>query len=57
MMPLSGLLLAVFVGWLIKPEMIREELQMKNPALFRIWFWLLRWVAPISITLILYSSL
>jgi NSS family neurotransmitter:Na+ symporter len=57
MMPLSGLLLAVFVGWLIKPEMIREELQMKNPALFRIWFWLLRWVAPISIALILYSSL
>jgi NSS family neurotransmitter:Na+ symporter len=57
MMPLSGLLLAVFVGWLIKPEMIREELQMKNPTLFRIWFWLLRWVAPISIVLILYSSL
>ena len=57
MMPLSGLLLAVFVGWLVKPEMIREELQMKNPALFRIWFWLLRWVAPVSIALILYSSL
>ena len=47
MMPLSGLLLAVFVGWLVKPEMISAELQMKNPALFRIWFWLLRWVAPI----------
>jgi NSS family neurotransmitter:Na+ symporter len=57
MMPLSGLLLAVFVGWLVKPEMISAELQMKNPALFRIWFWLLRWVAPISIALILYSSL
>jgi NSS family neurotransmitter:Na+ symporter len=57
MMPLSGLLLAVFVGWLIKPEMIRDELQMENPALFRAWFWLLRWVAPISIALILYSSL
>jgi NSS family neurotransmitter:Na+ symporter len=57
MMPLSGLLLAVFVGWMIKPEAIQEELQIKNPALFRAWFWLLRWVAPISIALILYSSL
>jgi NSS family neurotransmitter:Na+ symporter len=57
MMPLSGLLLAVFVGWLIKPAMVAEELQMKNPALFKAWFWLLRWVAPISIALILYSSL
>jgi NSS family neurotransmitter:Na+ symporter len=57
MMPVSGLLLAVFVGWFIKPEMIRDELSMKNPALFRVWFWLLRWVAPVSIALILYSSL
>jgi len=42
MMPMSGLLLAIFVGWMIKPEAIQEELQFKNPALFRAWFWLLR---------------
>ena len=57
MMPLTGLLLAVFVGWLVKPAAIAEQLQIKNPALFRAWFWLLRWVAPVSIALILYSSL
>jgi NSS family neurotransmitter:Na+ symporter len=57
MMPVSGLLLAVFVGWLIKPEAIAAELQMKNTGLLRLWLWLLRWVAPISIALILYSSL
>jgi NSS family neurotransmitter:Na+ symporter len=57
MMPLGGLLLAIFSGWMIKPEALREQLQIKNPALFRVWFWLLRWVAPISIALILYSSL
>ena len=57
MMPLTGLLLAVFVGWLVKPAAIAVQLQIKNPALFRAWFWLLRWVAPVSIALILYSSL
>jgi NSS family neurotransmitter:Na+ symporter len=57
MMPLGGLLLALFVGWRIKPEAISDELQFSSPTLFRIWFWLLRWVAPISIALILYSSL
>jgi NSS family neurotransmitter:Na+ symporter len=57
MMPLSGLLLAVFVGWAIKPGAIEEELQIQNRKLFRSWFWLLRWVAPISIALIMYSSL
>ena len=57
MMPVCGLLLAVFAGWLVKPEAIAAELQMQNPTLFRVWFWLLRWVAPVSIALILYSVL
>jgi NSS family neurotransmitter:Na+ symporter len=57
MMPLSGLLLALFVGWMIKPDAIEQELQMKNRTWFRAWLWLLRWVAPISIALILYNSL
>jgi NSS family neurotransmitter:Na+ symporter len=56
-MPVSGLLLALFTGWMIKPEAIEAELQIKNPRVFRAWFWLLRWVAPISIALIIYSSL
>lgn len=57
MMPVSGLLLAVFVGWLVKPEAISDQLRIRNETLFKSWFWLLRWVAPISIALILWSSL
>jgi NSS family neurotransmitter:Na+ symporter len=57
MMPVSGLLLAIFVGWMIKPDAIAAELQMQDRRLFRAWFWLLRWVAPISIALILWRSL
>jgi NSS family neurotransmitter:Na+ symporter len=57
MMPICGLLIAVFVGWRIKPEAVAAELQIKNPVFFKAWFWLLRWVAPVSIALILYSVL
>jgi NSS family neurotransmitter:Na+ symporter len=57
MMPLCGLLLAIFAGWVIKPEAIAQELNIENRKLFNAWFWLIRWVAPISIALILYSSL
>jgi len=57
MMPVCGLLLAVFAGWMIRPAMIASELQMASPKLFRIWHWLLRWVVPLSIVLILYSSI
>ena len=57
MMPIGGLLLAVFVGWRLQPLAIKQELQMQNPWAFRIWFWLLRWVAPVSIALIIWSVL
>jgi NSS family neurotransmitter:Na+ symporter len=57
MMPLGGLLLAVFVGWRIRPEAIAGQLRMKNPTLFRAWLWLLRWVVPLSIAGILISSI
>jgi NSS family neurotransmitter:Na+ symporter len=57
MMPVTGLLLALFVGWFIKPEAIREQLNVENEGLFKAWFWLVRWVVPISIALILVSGL
>jgi NSS family neurotransmitter:Na+ symporter len=57
MMPTTGLVLALFVGWLIKPDAIREQLNMENEKLFRAWFWLIRWVVPISIALILVTGL
>jgi len=57
MMPLGGLLLAVFVGWRVAPATIREELNIKSPRFFRTWFWLLRWVVPVSIAAIFVSNL
>lgn len=57
MIPITGLLLAVFTGWVIKSTAIQEQLQMRSPRMFHVWFWLIRWVAPISIILILYSSI
>ena len=57
MMPASGLLLALFVGWRISPQAVADELNIQNPWFFRTWFWLLRWVVPISITGIFISNL
>ena len=57
MMPLGGLLLAVFVGWQVYPESVAEELNIQNPVFFKAWYWLLRWLVPISIAGILISNL
>ena len=57
MMPIGGLLLALFVGWRLDPALVRDELNMQRKWLFNSWFWLLRWVAPVSIALILFNNL
>lgn len=57
MMPLGGLLLAVFAGWRLPMAALARELGMSKPWLFHTWLWLLRLVAPISILAIFLSNL
>lgn len=57
MMPLGGLLLAVFAGWRLPTAALAQELGMSKPWLFHTWHWLLRLVAPLSIAAIFLSNL
>lgn len=57
MMPLGGILMALFVGWRIRPDMLREDLPFASPALFTLWLWMIRVVAPVAILWVLYTSL
>jgi NSS family neurotransmitter:Na+ symporter len=57
MMPLCGLLLCLFAGWRIRPEALAREIGIENPVLYRLWYWLLRWLAPIAIAAVLIGGL
>lgn len=57
LMPIGGILMAIFVGWLIKPAVLAEDLSFGSAALFKIWLWTLRVVAPLAIVAVLFSSL
>jgi NSS family neurotransmitter:Na+ symporter len=57
MMPLGGLLLAVFVGWRVSPQAVADELDIQSHWFFKAWYWLLRWVVPLSIIVIFISNL
>ncbi|MCP4299329.1 MAG: sodium-dependent transporter [Gammaproteobacteria bacterium] len=57
LMPIGAILMAVFVGWLIKPEVLAEDLSFGSPVLFNIWLWTIRVIAPLAILGVLYSSL
>ena len=57
MMPLCGLLLALFAGWILPRKVLAEQAGLPSKGLFNTWYFLLRWIAPISIVGIFYSNL
>ena len=57
LLPLGGLLIAIFVGWVMKPDIIQHELQQDSPYLLAIWRFFLRYVAPFAVLIIIVNSL
>ena len=57
MMPLGGALMALFAGWRMKRALFLGELGWSEGALFTVWLWLLRLVAPAAILIIMYRAL
>jgi len=51
MLPLGGLLMAIFVGFIVKKKIVHEELEM-NQTLFNLWRFIIRFIAPVAVTLI-----
>ncbi len=57
LMPVGGMLIAVFAGWRMSRSALVEELAFESPVLFRVWRLLLQTIVPVSIAAILYTGL
>ncbi|MCZ6658349.1 MAG: sodium-dependent transporter [Gammaproteobacteria bacterium] len=53
MLPLGGLLIALFVGWFVSKASAQQELAMGNEALFEVWYFLIRYLVPVAVFVIL----
>ncbi|PAF42658.1 sodium-dependent transporter [Helicobacter sp. 11S03491-1] len=57
-MPLGGLLSVVFVGWVIgKNRVYQFSKHFLSKKMFGIWFFILRYIAPLVIVIILFSQI
>ena len=56
LLPLGGLLIALFVGWGWKRSDALDESDLGDTTLGKVWLFTLRYVAPIAITLIFLVS-
>lgn len=57
MLPLGGLLIAVFAGWVMKETQVRKELGIKSFALYMVWRATVRIFAPLGVLVILIGFL
>lgn len=57
LLPLVCLLTAIFVGWRMRPELLRLELYRESGIFFSLWRLLLRYIAPPAILLIMLTAL
>jgi len=56
LMPVGGILIALFVGWRMHVSTLREELPLMGPAVFTAWLWMIRVVAPLAIVGVMYKT-
>ncbi len=57
MLPLGGLLIALFVGWAMPSPDTRDELGLTDARTYRLWRFLVRYLCPIAVGGILLSNL
>ncbi len=57
LMPIGGMLYALFVGWWLTKDMTMETLGLKDELLFKTWRFLLRYVVPLAVLAIFISNL
>lgn len=56
LLPVGALLIAIFVGWRMRRESVRDEIYVESEWVFSLWYWLLRYIAgPAVIVITLFS--
>ena len=57
LLPLGGLLIAVFAGWALSKPAARDELALANGTLFEVWHFLIRFLVPVAVAVIFFVGL
>ena len=57
MLPLGGILIALFAGWLMKSDLTKAELSIQNPTVYLAWQTLVRYVAPVAVFIVLLNAI
>lgn len=57
MLPLGGLFIAIFVGWFMHKKVVAQELNAEGHVLFEAWLFVVRFVSPTLVALVMIFTL
>ena len=57
LLPLGGMLIAIFVGWFMKESLIKDEIGSINPVLYLLWRFFVKFIAPTCVAYIFLSQI
>ena len=57
LLPLGGMLIAIFVGWFMKESLIKDEIGQINPIIYKLWRFFVKFVAPTCVAYIFLSQI
>jgi NSS family neurotransmitter:Na+ symporter len=56
-MPIAGVLYAIFVGWWVSRDVSLSEIGLEDGAMFKLWMLLVRIIAPLAVAAVFVTSL
>ena len=56
LMPIAGLLIAVFAGWIMQRQHVQDEIGLQGKG-FLLWRWVLRYISPVAIALVFLNAM
>lgn len=57
LLPLGGLLIALFAGWVMSRASVRDELRLGDGAGYRTWRFLVRYVSPALVVIVFFNAI
>jgi NSS family neurotransmitter:Na+ symporter len=57
MLPLGGIFVAVFAGWVVKKKHAADEINFKSEGLFNFWLFVTKFIAPVAVAVVFILNL
>jgi Na+-dependent transporters of the SNF family len=57
MLPLGGLCIAIFAGWIMSKEASADELRFTKPVLYKSWQFLIKFISPLAVIVVFFKAI